>query len=166
MVPAVRIGELVARAGVTPRTVRYYVAEGLLPPPSGAGPRATYGDEHLERLREIRRMKDSYLPLREIRRRLAGGEGLAPEPPAVVLPHPAASQPLGYQPPRMLFPNAPTAPPSLRRGLVEELGPPATDWRRVELAPGIELHYRPSDDPRREAAIRRLLREASLLLGE
>src|SRR5438045_3652795 len=33
------IAELAARAGVTPRTIRYYVAEGLLPPPGGRGQR-------------------------------------------------------------------------------------------------------------------------------
>jgi len=66
------VKELADRAGVTPRTVYYYVSEGLLPPPEGGGPATTYRDEHLARLRLIRRLKDEYLPLAEIRRRLAG----------------------------------------------------------------------------------------------
>lgn len=65
------LAELTDQAGVTVRTVRYYIAEGLLPPPT-AGPRGHYTSGHLDRLRLIARMKDAYLPLREIRRRLAG----------------------------------------------------------------------------------------------
>lgn len=64
--------ELTERAGVTVRTVRYYIAEGLLPPPVGGGPRSAYTEGHLDRLRLIGRLKDAYLPLREIRRRVAG----------------------------------------------------------------------------------------------
>lgn len=64
--------DLAEAAGVSVRTVRYYITEGLLPPPLGAGPRAAYTAEHLDRLRLIARLKDAYLPLREIRRRLRG----------------------------------------------------------------------------------------------
>ncbi|HEV2529704.1 MAG TPA: MerR family transcriptional regulator [Thermomicrobiales bacterium] len=67
-----RIGDFADAAGVSPRTVRYYVVEGLLPPPEGAGMGASYGPEHLDRLRLILRLKDAYLPLREIRRQLTG----------------------------------------------------------------------------------------------
>lgn len=66
------LAELSERAGVTVRTVRYYIAEGLLPPPVAAGPQSHYTRGHLDRLRLIARLKDAYLPLREIRRRLAG----------------------------------------------------------------------------------------------
>ncbi|HEU0164203.1 MAG TPA: MerR family transcriptional regulator [Thermomicrobiales bacterium] len=64
------LDELTERSGVTARTVRYYIAEGLLPPPNNAGPRATYSDTHLNRLHLIGRLKEAYLPLREIRRQL------------------------------------------------------------------------------------------------
>lgn len=65
------IGELAARAGVSPRTVRYYVAEGLLPAPGGAGPYRIYTREHYLRLRLIRRLQAEHLPLSEIKPRLA-----------------------------------------------------------------------------------------------
>jgi DNA-binding transcriptional MerR regulator len=61
---------LCERADVTVRTVRYYISEGLLPPPSGSGPAARYGQAHLDRLAVIAMLKDRYLPLREIRRTL------------------------------------------------------------------------------------------------
>lgn len=70
--PQLSLAELTDRAGVTVRTVRYYIAEGLLPPPLTAGRQSTYTEGHLDRLRLIARLKDAYLPLREIRRRLAG----------------------------------------------------------------------------------------------
>jgi DNA-binding transcriptional MerR regulator len=64
------LDELSTLANVTPRTVRYYIAEDLLPPPIIGGRNATYSQEHLDRLMAIGAMKDMYLPLREIRHRL------------------------------------------------------------------------------------------------
>jgi DNA-binding transcriptional MerR regulator len=64
--------ELTRAANVSVRTVRYYIAEGLLPPPVSAGARSFYGASHLDRLRLIGLLKDSFLPLKEIRRRLMG----------------------------------------------------------------------------------------------
>ena len=39
------IGELADLADVTPRTIRYYVAQGLLASPAGAGPGARYDED-------------------------------------------------------------------------------------------------------------------------
>ena len=64
------IGQLAATAGVTPRTIRYYTAEGLLPAPVRRGSYAHYDQEHLLRLQLIARLKAAYLPLGEIRVRL------------------------------------------------------------------------------------------------
>jgi DNA-binding transcriptional MerR regulator len=64
--------DLAAVADVTPRTIRYYIAQGLLPAPEGAGPGARYGDAHLARLRLIRQLQREHLPLAEIRSRLTG----------------------------------------------------------------------------------------------
>ena len=62
--------ELADLAGVTPRTVRYYLAQGLLPGVGQSGPGAKYDDRHFARLRLIRRLQAEHLPLAEIRRRL------------------------------------------------------------------------------------------------
>jgi DNA-binding transcriptional MerR regulator len=66
------IHDLAKQAGVTVRTIRYYTDEGLLPQPIIRGKYAYYTLEHLHRLELIRRMKEAYLPLREIRRTLMG----------------------------------------------------------------------------------------------
>jgi DNA-binding transcriptional MerR regulator len=62
--------ELADLAGVTPRTVRYYLAQGLLPAVGQTGPGSKYDAGHLARLRVIRRLQAEHLPLAEIRRRL------------------------------------------------------------------------------------------------
>lgn len=61
------IHDLAQRAGTSVRTIRYYTDEGLLPPPVIQGKYAFYTEAHLKRLALIRRMKETYLPLREIR---------------------------------------------------------------------------------------------------
>ncbi len=61
------IHELAERAGTTVRTIRYYTDEGLLPQPAIQGKYAYYSLNFLNRLELIRRMKEAYLPLREIR---------------------------------------------------------------------------------------------------
>jgi DNA-binding transcriptional MerR regulator len=82
------IRQLSDLAGISPRTVRYYVAQGLLRSPSLTGRGARYDDGHLDRLRLIRRLQRQHLPLAEIRNRLAPlsdeeVQGLVDVPPAV-----------------------------------------------------------------------------------
>lgn len=64
------LDELAREADITPRTIRYYIAEGLLPPPESIGRNARYGQDHRDRLRLIGQLKDQYLPLKEIRARI------------------------------------------------------------------------------------------------
>ena len=47
---ALTIEQLAERVGVTVRTVRFYISDGLLPGPEGRGKAASHGDEHLLRL--------------------------------------------------------------------------------------------------------------------
>lgn len=63
-----RIGDLTERAGVTPRTVRYYESIGLLPPGEREGhSQHHYTEETLHRLRKIDQLKKLGLSLDEIR---------------------------------------------------------------------------------------------------
>ena len=64
------IKEICAEAGVTPRTVHFYIQQGLLPPAGSQGPGARYNQVHLYRLRLIKLLQKEHLPLSEIRRRL------------------------------------------------------------------------------------------------
>jgi DNA-binding transcriptional MerR regulator len=63
-----RIGDLTERAGVTPRTVRYYESIGLIPPGEREGHgQHYYTEETLARLRKIDQLKKLGLSLDEIR---------------------------------------------------------------------------------------------------
>lgn len=54
-----RIAELSRRGGVSIPTIKYYLRENLLPPGTPAGRnQARYGDQHLERLRLIRALRE------------------------------------------------------------------------------------------------------------
>ena len=67
--------DLADRAGVSVRTVRYYIQQGLLPKPEARGPGAHYTGEHLDRLLVIKRLQREHLPLGEIRRVLESSAG-------------------------------------------------------------------------------------------
>ena len=58
--------ELAKHTGFKPRTIRYYISIGLLPPPLNMGRNAQYGSVHMERLKSIKVMK-CYMKLSEIR---------------------------------------------------------------------------------------------------
>jgi DNA-binding transcriptional MerR regulator len=63
-----RIGDLTQRAGVTPRTVRYYESIGLIPPGEREGNgQHYYSEETLARLQKIDQLKKLGLSLNEIR---------------------------------------------------------------------------------------------------
>jgi DNA-binding transcriptional MerR regulator len=66
-----KLEELAKAAGVSARTVRYYVQRGLLPAPVFRAKDTAYDDSHLVRLRAIRKLQDAHLPLEAIATELA-----------------------------------------------------------------------------------------------
>src|SRR5476651_835932 len=72
------IDELSTLAGVTPRTVRFYIAQGLLDRPEGEKRGAHYLRRHLEQLLLTRRWVDAGLGLDRIRELQAGAPEDAP----------------------------------------------------------------------------------------
>ena len=105
--PRYAIGDLADLGGVSRRTVRYYVQEGLLPAPLGVGRGNHYGREHLDQLLRVKALQEAGRTLDEIRQLLSQG-------------------PVGRRQP---LADA-TGEPAVRRTL----------WRRLVLAPGVELH--------------------------
>lgn len=63
---------------VQPRTVRFYVSNGLLPPPSGGPKFARYTMEHLNRIIAVRHWLDQGITLEESGIKIAEGEHLRP----------------------------------------------------------------------------------------
>ena len=80
------IDELADLAGVSRRTVRYYVQEGLIPQPLGVGRGRHYDQSHLDRLLDVKARQEAGWSLDEIRARRAALPGDAR--PAVRPPQP------------------------------------------------------------------------------
>jgi len=113
------IGDLADAAGVSRRTVRFYVQQRLLPVPLGRGRGRHYDQSHLLRLRRINELQSAGHSLDAIRRILNGGEsGVVPATTAAAMS--AAAPPLRRAP---------------RPALSAEL------WTRLRLGEGVELHY-------------------------
>jgi DNA-binding transcriptional MerR regulator len=71
MVQDLTIEDLAQQSGLSLRTLRYYIQEGLLPGPDTAGKYASYSQQHLDHLAMITRLKHLHLPLKEIRHLLS-----------------------------------------------------------------------------------------------
>jgi DNA-binding transcriptional MerR regulator len=193
--PAYTLPDLCDLAGVTPRTVRYYVAEGLLRPPGTTGPGARYDEGHLARLRLIRRLQREHLPLAEIGRRLAaldddeaialaaGPSGPPPDSALDYVRDVLARKGVPGSGPASAAPRpgaATSSVPLVRRQLlVDPSGPewwaadsPATpppersQWERIVLSPDVELHVRRPLSRSHNRAVTRLVDEARRLLEE
>ena len=76
-----RVEELAASTGVGVDTIRFYQGRGLIAPPERRGRVAWYGEEHAERLRRIRTLKEQGFKLEQIRRVLEHDAGEAPADP-------------------------------------------------------------------------------------
>ena len=138
------IGSLAAAAGVSRRTVRFYVQRGLLPPPEGLGRGAHYTGDHLACLLQIKGWQEQGVPLDEIRARLRGDS----TPPGDRRFAPPPGRTPGAEPNR-----AARAAQGRQRGslgvgpddLVSEA--PGTSWFRQPLVFGFELHVAGSHRP-------------------
>jgi len=173
------IGDLADLADITPRTIRYYVAQGLLASPTGAGPGARYDEDHLRRLRLIRRLQAEHLPLAEIRKRiasmtpdeieaaLAGGPDRAPGSALDYLDQVMGGHAVRESP--MLFAVAaqPAAPP-LGRVVFSTPAPTAerSQWDRIQLDPDVELHVRRPLSRIQHKRVERLVELARQILEE
>jgi DNA-binding transcriptional MerR regulator len=184
------LADLSRLADVTPRTVRYYVAQGLLPSPGQSGPGARYPGSTLPRLQLIRELQRSHLPLAEIRTRLAGltdAEVAAMAAPASAPPSDTAidyirgllgaSRPARPLPPGAAAPA--TAPPSPRIAqpqpppmVAEEVSPYRPDtlersqWDRIALTADIELQIRRPLGRLEQRRVERLITIARQVLKE
>ena len=162
--PRFGLDELGKRSGLPPRTIRYYVSEGLVPAPVRKGPASYYREDHLNRLLLIRKYQAEGLPLDLIRRRLsrlgvrdAQEEALGGRPGG-----PAASgggnAALDYI--RRLKGEARPG------GGVPALEPSWDRWVRTRLSPDVELSVREPLDGERRRRVARLIEEARKILNE
>ena len=72
------IGDLARLAGVSRRTVRYYVQEGLIPAPLGVGRGNHYTRAHLDEIVRVKTLQEAGRTLDEIRAAPAAGRKAPP----------------------------------------------------------------------------------------
>ena len=135
--------DLSERSGCQPRTIRYYVQEGLLPKPQHRGPRATYAPDAVERLTIIRAWQQRGQTLDEIRSRLAQMAPEAIRATALIVRDPATglSEPSATDPAAAPRTSRSRTTSSRIPGLasVTDLAAQATTWQRYRVADGIEI---------------------------
>ncbi len=71
-----KLDDLVRATGATPRQIRYLIAEGFMPPPTGGRTYATYGDVHVTAIRRYDRLRVLGFPPAAIRLLLDAREGV------------------------------------------------------------------------------------------
>ena len=191
--PTYTLTDLAKLADVTPRTIRYYISQGLLPSPGQQGPSTRYDDSHLDLLRVIRKLQNAHLPLAEIRARLRSITGpqletmaslpevngepdsavdyirrVMGEPRVPPMPAPAAS---------LARPMASEEPQTFYRTIYESGSVPTTtvtkepegqrsQWERVPLDPDVELHVRRPLTRQHNKRVERLIAIARELFEE
>jgi DNA-binding transcriptional MerR regulator len=142
------INQLAERAGVTVRTIRYYVNEGLLPPPQTKGRYSAYDEEYLYRIRLIKFYKESYLPLSRIRELL---DAMTPEEIRAAVEH------YEVEPPELNLTPAPDLPDWLKENtsareylqMIQEppSSYPAVSAKRIEMnIPAPSMSQEPWDE--------------------
>lgn len=169
---AYSLRELAVEAGVTPRTIHFYIQQGVLPSAGSLGSGARYSAGHLARLRLIKRLQKEHLPLGEIAGRIRalsdpeveGLLGEAQRAPAAarsgsaldyisnVLRRSPASQEGGIGVRTRSARYAVTPPPPLAGD--------RSQWERVVLVPEIELHVRRPLSRARSRQLERLIENA------
>jgi DNA-binding transcriptional MerR regulator len=127
--------ELSDQSGVTARTLRQWVHEGVLPPPRGRGRAARYETQHALRARAAQALRKAGGSLSAVRRKLASMSdedlaAFAPKPVRVTDAH-----------------GVPAPPPAPSY--------PSDPWEVVQLMDGIVMMV----NPRRGPALRRIADE-------
>ncbi len=158
------LAELADSSGIPVRTLRYYLAQGLIPAPARQGRLTRYPAGTLRRLQLVKRLRAAHLPLADIRERLEAmsdadvAAALAPrglaeqvtlraglDVPPVYVVRPPVDAELSW--PAPLPPMAPPGP-AQPRSIADRSTGARSQWDRVFLEPGVELHVqRPLSRP-------------------
>jgi DNA-binding transcriptional MerR regulator len=165
-------------AGVTPRTVRYYVQQGLLPSPNKRGPGTKYGQPLLDRLKLIKLLQRRHLPLTEIRAQLDTLDDDGIRQALGADPELSLGDPnVGYVR-SLLYRSEPTqrareagaavnaSAAAYAGDLFPESRNPKSTWERIRLSRDVELHIRRPLTRERNKLVDRLLDAAKDIFAE
>lgn len=130
------------------RTIRYYLAEGLIQTPEEKqGTASVFSYVHLLQLLTVKKLQAEHLPIRKIRELVAGKSEQELE---TLLGVRGASgkktEAKRYL--ESLLASAPAAPPAqMATPPPQHLDASPASWQRVEIEPGLELHVRSDYSP-------------------
>lgn len=148
-----RLSEL---TGYPPRTIRFYIASGYLPPSAGRGRGAAYGPDHLARLQALRDMQARGLRLAD-----ALGRSPGPDEPGLV----GTDLPIGAKASAPALSIASPAGTDLGVTTKPTALPAATRYA-IRLADGCELVVDADFMDRRPDAVRALVGAAGTILAK
>jgi len=176
------LAQLCELAEVTPRTVRYYIQQGLLPSPGTRGPMARYDQSHVDRIRLIKRLQREHLPLAEIRQQLEALDGAGvqraldapPKPQSAALAYLRSVLPLPLPEATRAITARSAEPTRGAHGDQQAPGsaahtpiiPHRSQWDRIPLAPDVELHIRRPLSREQNRLVDRLIEAARQIFQE
>ena len=147
--------ELAAATGVTERTIRFYIAKGLVEPPLRAGRSAAYGEGHRDRILAVRDLQARGLSLAEIGHRLAlggaNGEGGDAQPGRDL--DPSAGKMVWFEPDGSVAGSGAAGIGEGRDAIVARRLAEPEVWRTYEIAPEVRVMIKTGTAPWRAKAL-------------
>ena len=148
------------------RTIRYYMAEGLIQTPEEKqGTASLFGYVNLLQLLTVKKLQAEHLPIRKIRELVAGKSEQELET-LLGIGSTVTKKSRDTEAKRYLESLLAPAPAAALQPLKQALAapPPQTDqshsWQRVEIEPGLELHIRSDYSAPTSARTKSLLEKA------
>ena len=130
------------------RTIRYYLAEGLIQTPEEKqGTASVFSYLNLLQLLTVKKLQAEHLPIRKIRELVAGKSEQELET-LLGVRGPSGRKTEAKRYLESLLATAPAAPPPMEMAAAppQDLAAPHS-WQRVEIEPGLELHVRSDYSP-------------------
>jgi DNA-binding transcriptional MerR regulator len=148
------------------RTIRYYMAEGLIQTPGERqGTASVFGYLNLLQLLTVKKLQAEHLPIRKIRELVAGKS----EPELEIMlgvRGTGGRKTEAKQYLETLLASAPSRPPTQPLAAASPIPPSqqtsSHSWQRVEIEPGLELHIRSDYSPPTTGARTRSLLEKAI----
>jgi DNA-binding transcriptional MerR regulator len=130
------------------RTIRYYLAEGLIQTPEERqGTASVFSYLNLLQLLTVKKLQAEHLPIRKIRELVAGKSEQELET-LLGVRGPSGKKTEAKRYLESLLAPAPTAPPmETAAAPPQHLDASPASWQRVEIEPGLELHIRSDYSP-------------------
>jgi DNA-binding transcriptional MerR regulator len=144
------------------RTIRYYLAEGLIQTPEERqGTASVFNYLNLLQLLTVKKLQAEHLPIRKIRELVAGKSEQELET-LLGVRGPSGKKTEAKRYLESLLAPAPSAPPMQAAAPPPQHLDASASWQRVEIEPGLELHIRSDYSPPATAGKTRSLLERAI----